>query len=134
MTEDITRTKAEALVEQINSRVGLSADLFYDRGPYCARIPLTPARSDGSPSLFVFLEDTDDYRILPTRDSMGLTREKRGWRWRGVIGGDGVSVDLQEVTFEFLERDWLGEDVGTVADRVRAIAQRLLTNGITSWA
>jgi hypothetical protein len=119
--EDITKTKAERLVNACNG-LGLAATLHWDRSPWCARVALVPIAltgwRDDTPSLFVFVEDADSSRILTQERTTGGLR---GWRWHSQIQLEqGASLD--DVNVEFLERDWLGESEHNVAQSIAQLA------------
>lgn len=131
---DVEEVKARALVEQLRESLP-GTTLFWDRGPYCARIPLVdpdPA-NEGSPALFAFVEDSDDYRIKVNT----LPREQWGWVWHVAMGGEFTSewaTDLQDsISFRLLERTWLGDGPYEVACQVTLLVD-ILKHGIEKVA
>lgn len=133
-TMDAEESKARALVEVLQRSIP-GTTLFWDRGPYCARIPLQdpdPA-NEGSLALFAFVEDSDDYRI----QYANTPREQWGWIWHVAIGGEFASewaTDLQDsVSFRFMERTNLGDGTYEVACQA-TLLHDVLVHGIDKWS
>jgi hypothetical protein len=108
---DITQDKAQKLVKELQNR-DIAAEEFCDRGPYCAHVFLTDDRTEYAPALFIFVEDSDSYRI---KSRVG----DDGWKWTASIQ-DGEDGDLSDVSLEFIERTFVGDTEANVADQVQS--------------
>jgi hypothetical protein len=125
---DICKRKAERLVNAVNA-LGLVAMLHWDRSPWMCRVALTniAAWSDATPSIYVYVEDTDTFRIRPSTDIGHAihTDAERGWRWHAQLSNE----EYYDLGFEFLERTWLGDSELTVATEVAKLVGMIDVSG-----
>jgi hypothetical protein len=109
LNPDITRTKAERLVRACNDE-GLPAVLHWDRSPWCCKVFLTDDHDEYAPAAFFYVEDTDSCKI-----------PNGGWIWQSQIVIDRElpeQEDLNDISFEILERTWLDDDELNVARKI----------------